>query len=112
MPHLLIFIILLLLAGAVAGQTPHDRWHERYQEWRTDTGASCCNAQDCRGAQGYRLTPDGYEVLIGEKFYRVPERAIRPYASPDGDAHVCYRPDWMDAQEGYVIICFIRPMGV
>lgn len=112
MPHLLIFLTLLILAGTVLGQTPHDRWHERYQEWKTDSGASCCNAQDCRGAQGYRMTPDGYEVLIEGKYFPVPTKAIRPYPSPDGNAHVCYRPTWSDGKPEHLIICFIRPMGV
>ena len=112
MPHLPIFIVLLFLAGAAFSQTPHDRWHDRYQEWKTINGGSCCDNRDCSGADGYRLTPDGYEVQIQGQYFPVPEVAIRPYPSPDGGAHVCYTNGYIDGKLSPTIICFIRPMGV
>ena len=113
MPHLLIFLVLLFLAGAVFGQTPHDRWHDRYQEWKTESGASCCDLTDCRGiGSGYRLTHDGYEILVEGEYFKVPQSAIRPYPSPDGGAHACYTMGYLDGKVQPTIRCFIRPMGV
>lgn len=86
------------------GQTPHDRFHYVYEGWLTAAGGSCCNDQDCAPTNGrWRFGPEGYEVQIGGEWRKVPAIAVRPYTSPDGDAHLCV---WRDN-----ILCFVPGSG-
>ena len=80
--------LMLLSAGAVA-QTPHHQYHDVYENWLTRGGSSCCSNNDCGGAEGWRFGARGYEVRIGGEWHPVPPEAVRPYSSPDGNAHVC-----------------------
>jgi hypothetical protein len=103
---------LMLVVGAVTtvargeehGATPHAQFHNVYQSWNTINGASCCNDQDCVGAEAWRMAPGGYEVSIGGIWKQVPSTAVRPYVSPDGNAHVC-------TFNGH-ILCFVAGTGV
>lgn len=103
---------LMLVVGAIAtaarGEehhaTPHAEFHPVYQDWLTASGASCCNDNDCTGAEAWRYGIDGYEVSIDGVWRRVPQRAVRPYVSPDGNAHVCV---WNGN-----ILCFVAGTGV
>lgn len=85
--------------------TPHEMFHAGYYEnWLTATGGSCCNDSDCHGADGWRYGIDGYQVFDGGRWLDVPPEAVRPYASPDMNAHVCI---WNGK-----ILCFVPGGGV
>lgn len=96
--------MLTLLIAFLLAQTPHDRFHYVYEGWLTATGGSCCNDQDCAPTEGrWRFGPDGYEVQIAGEWRKVPPIAVRPYTSPDGDAHLCV---WHGN-----ILCFVPGSG-
>lgn len=85
------------------------------------TGMSCCGIADCRSTE-YMTIPDGYQVLIDDRWPRyrdwaisrgesgasghwaeVPEQFIlQQIDNPTGRAVVCWTPD-----QG--VMCFVRP---
>lgn len=99
----LLAILLLSAAGLCWGQTPHSAFHATYEGWTTISGGSCCNDQDCHGADAWKIGPLGYQVLFDGGWHEVPPTAVRPYVSPDGNAHVCV---WRGA-----ILCFVPGSG-
>ncbi len=70
----------------------HEENHEQYKEWRTNTGASCCNNEDCRPV---RARPEGdgqWSIWVPEikTWVRVPDSAMqKPDKFHDGRAHAC-----------------------
>ena len=99
-------VVLWLAWVALAfAQTTHDRFHYVYEGWLTAVGGSCCNDQDCAPTEGHwRVGPGGYEIQAGETWLQVPAEAVRPYVSPDGDAHACV---WNGK-----VLCFVKGSGV
>lgn len=77
-----------------------------FHSLKAPNGTGCCSVADCRRADS-RLTPAGYEVMIGDRWRAVPwERVLRRTDNPTGQAIVCYVPDTQ------LILCFVRPPDV
>lgn len=112
-------IIVVSYAVWVAGKSwpalgqPHAQYHSTYENWKMENGNSCCNDQDCDGvgnprspAEAWRFGADGYELRMrgSRDWIKVPPAAVRPYTSPDGNAHACI---WHGN-----ILCFVVGSGV
>ena len=77
-----------------------------FHSLKAPNGTGCCSVADCRRAQS-RVTPAGYEVMIGDRWRAVPwERVLQRTDNPTGQAIVCYVPDTE------LILCFVRPPDV
>lgn len=102
----LIVIVVTIAIATMArlhGEIPHAMFHATYEGWQTISGGSCCNDNDCRGADAWRFGATGYQVRFDNAWHDVPPQAVRPYVSPDGNAHVCvWRGD---------ILCFVPGSG-
>ena len=97
----------------VEHQDLHTQNHEKYKEWETPSGSSCCDEKDCRQVpcrEGINASGETeFHAFILGQWRRVPPLVVRPYASPDFEAHACYWADY-DSEGGYVIIrCFVAP---
>jgi hypothetical protein len=105
-------VLAMMLAIADSPAIAHDPG-EPFAEWfqslnRPDVGGSCCSlSRDCQPAT-YRLSPspteDGsdYEVLDGDRWIRVPERAvIHRHDNPTGSGVLC------KASSSDFIYCFV-----
>ncbi len=66
----------------------HQLYHQFYQDWKDDKGASCCNQMDCHPAE-IRQKGENVEVKIDNEWIKVPPEKIRPYTTPDMQSHVC-----------------------
>ena len=74
-----------------------------FRDLKAPNGTACCSIADCRRAN-FRLTPHGYEAMIGRRWVSVPwERVLRRTDNPTGEAVVCYVP------HTELIMCFVRP---
>lgn len=82
---LLLFAVVLLLLGA-GGRGA--RSHDIYHDWKTESGVSCCNDQDCAPVRA-QFVDDHWEIWHGNVWRIVPDRAVRPIKSPDGRSHAC-----------------------
>jgi hypothetical protein len=105
--------LAIMLAIADSPASAHDPG-EPFAEWfqslsRPDVvGGSCCSlSRDCQPTE-YRLSPapsaegSEYEVLMGERWVRVPERAvIRRHDNPTGSGVLC------KAAASDFIYCFV-----
>ena len=77
--------------------------HSHYGGWRTATGGSCCNDQDCRPVP-YEIRADGLWLKIGADWWRANPAEAREQQPVDSDAHACvllgaakphcYAPPW------------------
>jgi hypothetical protein len=75
-----------------------------YHSLKAPNGSGCCDFADCRSTES-RITADGYEALIENKWVPVPrERVLTETSSPTGRAVVCYQPNYPQ-----LIYCFVRP---
>jgi hypothetical protein len=93
----------------------HDTFHRWYQGLRSPEGEGCCNARDCHpvvsrysweGPQGGWVL----EILIRNRWVKVPEDRILPLSSPDGGVHACYSdpaPYMTEVNPGLIIRCVI-----
>lgn len=112
--HLCVAIALFFFAASVTAQDRthegHADHHDIYKDWKQSNGwSSCCNGDDpqtgtkgdCRPVKAYQDPDDGiWRALINNKWTRVPPSKVRPYATPDGNSHICE-----DARHG--IMCFV-----
>jgi hypothetical protein len=72
-----------------------------FRSLKAPNGTACCAVADCRRASS-RMTPTGYEVMIGGQWIPVPwERVLRRTDNPVGEAVVC--------EHETLIFCFVRP---
>ena len=94
--------LLLSLAAAAAppeGPLKYKDWFEGLRQ--PGTQAQCCSIADCR-VKPYRMTADGYEVQLDDRWVRVPpEKILQRIDNPTGGAVVCYTPPEH-------IMCFVR----
>ncbi len=108
----LYYVLAIMLLASVDSASAHDPG-EPFADWfqslnRPDVGGSCCSlSRDCQPAE-YRLSPaptaegSEYEVLIGGRWVRVPERAvIRRHDNPTGSGVLC------KASPSDFIYCFV-----
>ncbi len=110
----LYYVLAIMLASAfdspVSAHDPGEPFAEWFQSLtRPDVvGGSCCSlSRDCQPTE-YRLSPaptaegSEYEVLLGERWIRVPERAvIRRHDNPTGSGVLC------KASSSDFIYCFV-----
>jgi hypothetical protein len=100
-------VVAYFWSMAIAAAAPPDHPDPALATWfhslKAPNGTACCTVADCRAAT-HRLTRDGYEVMIGDKWVAVPwERVLRRTDNPTGEAIVCRVPDTT------LILCFVRP---
>src|SRR5580765_687919 len=98
-----LFCVLLLCP--VAAQA-----HDWYTTLKSPAGEPCCDERDCQPVE-YRQ--DGQhvegEVLVGGNWLPVDWKHVVTVPSPDGRAHVCWWPDWVDGRPIPQIRCIILP---
>ena len=109
----MMFAAKLLLAFAVGfavaiatANGQHAQHHAVYEGWRTILGGSCCSDNDCSGADAWRYGPSAavpYQVYFEGRWHDVGADQVRPYVSPDFNAHIC--------RIGDTILCFIPGAG-
>jgi hypothetical protein len=100
--RLLILLLVLLFPPAAKA-------HDQYTEWKTETGASCCNEQktdanghttgDCRPVRAYQDEKGNWIAIENGVEYDIPPTKVLPIKSPDGRSHLC-------ETMGYVF-CFV-----
>ena len=94
------------ITAALSAPPPHSdgalaAW---YHSLKAPNGSGCCDIADCRNTES-RMTADGYEAMIDDKWVAVPrERVLTETSSPTGRAVVCYEPG-----HPQMIYCFVRP---
>ncbi len=84
---------LALVSGLLTIWSHPTQAHDIYSHLTDDLGRSCCNGTDCQPAH-YRLTAQGVQMLIGERWIEVPEETIMYRALPGdsgrtGGGHWC-----------------------
>ena len=108
-------IDLLGLDACAQARGDHDTFHVWYRALKSPEGESCCNERDCHPVAS-RYTPAGpeggwvLEILIRNRWVKVPKDRILPLSSPDGGAHACYSdpaPFMTEVNPGLVIRCVI-----
>lgn len=109
---------LLSLPTPVAvaqGRGDHDTFHHWYRGLKSPEGEGCCNERDCHPVAS-RYTAEGpgggwvLEILIRNRWVKVPEDRILSVSSPDGGVHACYSdpaPFMTEINPGLVIRCVI-----
>jgi hypothetical protein len=86
---------LYAIDAAAQSRGDHDTFHEWYQGLRSPEGEGCCNERDCHPVAS-RYTPEGpegawvLEILIRNRWVKVPKDRVLPQSSPDGGVHACY----------------------
>ena len=103
MRRIILTSLIMGLASVTRAAPPPDAnpaWAPWFQSLeRPDVGGSCCSISDCRRVQS-RLSREGYEVLMDDRWVPVPgKRIVQGRENPTGEAVVCAR--------GHVIICFV-----
>lgn len=83
-----IVVCLLTFCAMVAITYNPARSHDIYHDWKTESGVSCCNDQDCAPVRA-QFVDDHWEIWHGNVWRIVPDRAVRPIKSPDGRSHAC-----------------------
>lgn len=112
--YLTVLAVALTLAFVfrAEAQDGHAQYHDTYKLWKTPSGGSCCNNQDCRPTQArYEPTLGVWRVLVDGVWCPVPASTRRPYASPDGRAHVCAQKQAKGYSPCGGIICFVPGAG-
>lgn len=91
-------MLLILGFAATCLAAPTTEAHEPYDHLRNSSGDECCGIRDCRPIDASRLRygSDGYELLIGRKWWRVPDYAVIPNPFQDGVTHACWRYPYYD----------------
>jgi hypothetical protein len=116
--RILCVVCLLSLPTADAigqGRGDHDTFHHWYRGLKSPEGEGCCNERDCHPvASRYAAEgPEGawvLEILIRNRWVKVPEDRILPVSSPDGGVHACYSdpaPFMTEINPGLIIRCVI-----
>jgi hypothetical protein len=104
---------LYAIDAAAQSRGDHDTFHEWYQGLRSPEGEGCCNERDCHPVAS-RYTPEGpegawvLEILIRNRWVKVPKDRILPESSPDGGVHACYSdpaPYMTEMTPGLIIRC-------
>ena len=103
------------LDAAAQGRGDHDTFHTWYRGLKSPEGEGCCNERDCHPvAFRYEAAgPQGawvLEILIRNRWVKVPNDRILPLSSPDGGVHACYSdpaPFMTEINPGLVIRCVI-----
>ena len=103
------------LDAAAQGRGDHDTFHTWYRGLKSPEGEGCCNERDCHPvAFRYEAAgPQGawvLEILIRNRWVKVPQDRILPLSSPDGGVHACYSdpaPFMTEVNPGLVIRCVI-----
>ena len=103
------------LDAAAQGRGDHDTFHTWYRGLKSPEGEGCCNERDCHPvAFRYEAAgPQGawvLEILIRNRWVKVPQDRILPLSSPDGGVHACYSdpaPFMTEINPGLVIRCVI-----
>ena len=103
------------LDAAAQGTGDHDTFHTWYRGLKSPEGEGCCNERDCHPvAFRYEAAgPQGawvLEILIRNRWVKVPNDRILPLSSPDGGVHACYSdpaPFMTEVNPGLVIRCVI-----
>ena len=103
------------LDAAAQGTGDHDTFHTWYRGLKSPEGEGCCNERDCHPvAFRYEAAgPQGawvLEILIRNRWVKVPQDRILPLSSPDGGVHACYSdpaPFMTEVNPGLVIRCVI-----
>ena len=103
------------LDAAAQGTGDHDTFHTWYRGLKSPEGEGCCNERDCHPvAFRYEAAgPQGawvLEILIRNRWVKVPQDRILPLSSPDGGVHACYSdpaPFMTEINPGLVIRCVI-----
>lgn len=63
--------------------------HEPYSEWRTQSGLSCCNQNDCAPATIWEDADGNLKARQNGIEYFVPRQSVLAIPSPDGRSHLC-----------------------
>lgn len=94
---------------------PYGDWVRNLKDYR---GFGCCDLADCRVAEKYRLTSDGYEVFMdskvwpgaNDKWTKVPDQVVlHGHDNPTGFAVACWA-DWkLPTNNGF--FCFTPASG-
>jgi hypothetical protein len=101
--------------AAAQDRGDHDTFHTWYRGLRSPEGEGCCNEGDCHpvGSRYTRAEPEGawvLEILIHNRWVKVPKDRILPLSSPDGSVHACYSdpaPFMTETNPGLIIRCVI-----
>jgi hypothetical protein len=89
------FLGLLMAAAFAQDRGDHDTFHLWYRGLKSPEGQGCCNERDCHPVAS-RYTAEGpeggwvLEILIRNRWVKVPQDRILPVSSPDGGVHACY----------------------
>ena len=103
--------IAIILATTGAQAAPPDAVRPEVRDWirsLTDPegGAPCCDESDCRLVD-FRANGTGYEVLIAERWLKVPRWVLLPpRPNPSGRAVACYVFD-KTGLDGVRFFCFL-----
>jgi hypothetical protein len=97
------------------GRGDHDTFHHWYRGLKSPEGEGCCNERDCHPvASRYAAEgPEGawvLEILIRNRWVKVPEDRVLAVSSPDGGVHACYSdpaPFMTEVNPGLIIRCVI-----
>ena len=101
-----------VMAQAESG---HETFHRWYQGLKSPEGESCCNEKDCHPVDSRYVAggvdgPWTLEILIRNRWVKVPKDRILPQPSPDGGVHACYSDPasyMTETTPGLVIRCVV-----
>ncbi|MGE0424561.1 MAG: hypothetical protein AB7O88_20045 [Reyranellaceae bacterium] len=104
--YVLALVLALPLApGAQAQDGQHGVGHAAHHEWyktliSPQTGASCCNNEDCRPTRAYVDDDGAWHALLDGQWISVPREKVLNTKAPDGNSHIC-------ANQFGMIFCFV-----
>lgn len=78
------FLALLLNSWRAEG-------HSHYTDWRTPSGGSCCNNQDCRPVP-HKVDGEGLWLRINGNWWLASPKEAPQLPSIDENAHACFYP--------------------
>ena len=87
-------LALPLAPGAQAQDGQHGVGHAAHHEWyktliSPQTGASCCNNEDCRPTRAYVDDDGAWHALLDGQWISVPREKVLSTKAPDGNSHIC-----------------------
>ncbi len=103
-------VCALVVASSCLAHDPagHARHHDDFYKYlkHPETGVSCCNNQDCRPAP-HRVTPDGVEFYVGNRWITPPARTLMERSDTDS-SHWCGHSESTDTPHTF---CAVVPRG-
>lgn len=110
-------LVMFLLGTPVAAQekdysnSPLNNWYKSLKQ--NDSNLSCCDISDC-GPYTSKIVDDHYEILIEDRWVRVPDNVIlKDKDNPTGEAVACFkvlRAYPGDPNTGISWYCFVPPI--